>query len=49
MSNLDLIISVDTSPLHVAGAIGQPVWGLIPLIPDWRWMLNRDDSPWYPS
>ncbi len=49
MNHLDLIISVDTSPLHVAGALGRPVWGLIPYIPDWRWLLDRDDSPWYPS
>lgn len=49
MNNLDLIISVDTSPLHVAGALGRPVWGLIPYIPDWRWLLDREDSPWYPT
>lgn len=49
MSNLDLIVSVDSSPLHVAGALGLPVWGLIPFIPDWRWLLERDDSPWYPT
>ena len=34
---------------HLAGALGRPVWGLIPYSPDWRWMLNRDDSPWYPT
>lgn len=49
MMNLDLVISVDTSPLHVAGALGVPIWGLIPYIPDWRWLLDRTDSPWYPS
>ncbi|MCP4253872.1 MAG: tetratricopeptide repeat protein [Candidatus Scalindua sp.] len=49
ISNLDLIISVDTSVAHLAGAIGKPVWTLLPLVPDWRWMLDRDDSPWYPS
>ncbi|HSV14344.1 MAG TPA: glycosyltransferase family 9 protein, partial [Tepidisphaeraceae bacterium] len=47
--NLDLIISVDTSVAHVAGAMGKPVWLLLPLSPDWRWMLDRADSPWYPS
>ena len=49
MNNLDLVISVDTSPLHVAGEIGCPAWGLITFVPDWRWLLDRDDSPWYPS
>ena len=49
MKNMDLIISVDTSPLHVAGALGRPVWGLIPFVPDWRWLLERTDSPWYPT
>jgi Tfp pilus assembly protein PilF len=48
MMNLDLIISVDTSVVHLAGAIGKPVWALLPFVPDWRWMLNREDSPWYP-
>jgi tetratricopeptide (TPR) repeat protein len=47
--NLDLLISVDTSTAHLAGAIGRPVWTLLPFAPDWRWMRDRDDSPWYPS
>lgn len=46
---LDLTIAVDTAVAHVAGALGKPVWVLLPSIPDWRWMLHRDDSPWYPS
>ena len=46
---LDLIISVDTAVAHVAGALSRPVWTLLPFAPDWRWMLNRDDSLWYPS
>ncbi|QOZ47429.1 hypothetical protein XH89_31025 [Bradyrhizobium sp. CCBAU 53340] len=46
---LDLVISVDTSVVHLAGALGAPVWTMLPLNPDWRWLLNRDDSPWYQS
>ena len=49
MSNLDLVVSVDTSVVHIAGALGRPVWTLLPFIPDWRWLLERDDSPWYPT
>jgi len=49
IENLDLVISVDTSVLHLAGAMGKPAWALLPFSPDWRWMLNRQDSPWYPT
>lgn len=49
IENLDLVISVDTAVAHLAGALGKPVWTLIPFAPDWRWMLNRGDSPWYPT
>lgn len=49
IENLDLVISVDTSVLHLAGAMGKPVWALLPFSPDWRWMLDRQDSPWYPT
>jgi Flp pilus assembly protein TadD len=49
IANLDLVISADTAVLHLAGALGKPVWGLIPYGPDWRWMLHREDSPWYPT
>ena len=49
IANLDLDVTVDTSVAHLAGAMGKPVWVLIPFNPDWRWMLNRDDSPWYPT
>lgn len=49
LENLDLLISVDTSVAHLAGAMGRPVWLLLPFAPDWRWLLNREDSPWYPT
>ena len=49
IENLDQIITVDTSMGHLAGALGKPAWILIPKAADWRWLLNRDDSPWYPS
>jgi ADP-heptose:LPS heptosyltransferase len=49
VANLDLVISVDTSIIHLAGALGVPGWLLLPNIPDWRWLLDREDSPWYPS
>ncbi len=49
MKNLDLVISTDTAVVHLAGAIGKPIWTLLHSSPDWRWFLNRDDSPWYPS
>jgi hypothetical protein len=49
IENLDLIVTVDTSMGHLAGALGKPVWILIPKAADWRWLLDRDDSPWYPS
>lgn len=48
-SLMDLVISVDTSAAHVAGALGRPMWLLLPFSPDWRWLLERADSPWYPT
>ena len=49
ISQLDLVICVDTSVAHLAGALGKPVWILVSFVPDWRWMLEREDSPWYPT
>jgi hypothetical protein len=49
IAQLDLVISVDTSIVHLAGALGKPVWVLLGQQADWRWLLERDDSPWYPS
>jgi tetratricopeptide (TPR) repeat protein len=49
IAELDLVISVDTSIAHLAGALGQRCWLLLPFAPDWRWMLDRDDTPWYPA
>ena len=49
IANLDLVISVDTSVAHLAGALAKPLWILLPFTPDWRWLLDRDDSPWYPT
>jgi ADP-heptose:LPS heptosyltransferase len=47
MYEMDLIITVDTSAAHLAGALGKPVWVLLPFVPDYRWLLERNDSPWY--
>ena len=49
LSELDLLISSDTSVVHVAGALGRPVWILLERVPDWRWLLDRSDCPWYPT
>jgi Flp pilus assembly protein TadD len=49
IENLDLVISVDTAVAHLAGALGKVTWTLLPFSPDWRWMLEREDTPWYPT
>ena len=49
IEELDLVISIDTAVAHLAGALGKPLWLLTRFESDWRWMLGRDDSPWYPT
>lgn len=49
LDNIDLLVTVDTSVAHLAGAMGRPVWIMLPRAPDWRWLLDRSDTPWYPT
>ena len=49
ISHLDLVLAVDTVVVHLAAAIGKPAWTIVPFCPDWRWMLGRSDTPWYPT
>ena len=49
IDQFDLLITVDTSVAHIAGALGKPVWTLLPYVPDWRWQLAGETTPWYPT
>src|SRR5208282_4708903 len=49
LESLDLVITVDTALAHCAGALGVPTWVLLPFVPDWRWLLDSEENPWYPS
>ena len=49
MRNLDLVITCDSAPAHLAGALGVPVWIALAAMSDWRWLSQREDSPWYPT
>jgi hypothetical protein len=49
IANMDLVITIDTAVAHLAGAMGKPTWLMLPYAADWRWLLKREDSPWYPS
>ncbi|MGA8937689.1 MAG: hypothetical protein WB439_00865 [Acidobacteriaceae bacterium] len=46
---MDLVVTIDNSTAHLSAALGVPTWVLLPHAPDWRWLLDRDDSPWYPT
>jgi ADP-heptose:LPS heptosyltransferase len=49
IANVDLVVTVDTAVAHLAGALGRPAWVMLRAMPDWRWLVDHDDSPWYPT
>jgi Glycosyltransferase family 9 (heptosyltransferase) len=49
IESCDLVVTIDSSAAHLAGALGKPAWVMLPWIPDWRWLLDRGDTPWYPT
>jgi ADP-heptose:LPS heptosyltransferase len=49
IANMDAVVTIDTSVAHLAGALAKPLWIALPWTPTWRWMVDRDDSPWYPT
>jgi len=49
LANIECLVTVDTSVAHLAGAMGRPVWVMLPFAPDWRWLMGRSDTPWYPT
>jgi ADP-heptose:LPS heptosyltransferase len=49
VAQMDMVLSIDTAMAHLAGALGKPVWIMLPFSADWRWLLGRSDSPWYPT
>lgn len=48
LSVADMLVSIDSSPVHLAGALDRPAWVMLPFVPDWRWLEQREDTPWYP-
>jgi hypothetical protein len=49
IESCDLVVTIDSSAAHLAGALGKPAWVMLPWVGDWRWLLDRDDTPWYPT
>jgi hypothetical protein len=49
IESVDLVVTIDSSAAHLAGALGKPAWVMLPWVPDWRWLMDREDTPWYPT